>query len=198
MPFPTIDKETSMDPARSHKLIGLIVVAVALTVPGAVALADSMDVVRTRDADAIARDFGRESGHAYWETRDAMSAPQYTQSGAPSFLATAWDKTKHGAATAWDRTKSYAAQQPAIPPDEPQRYGRAGGFIGIEQFEVPQPGVTALHSAPANADAVKTGELQWGHTDRTSAADSSRTSGEATRTNPDGMTGQSEQEPVQR
>jgi len=44
--------------------------------------------------------------------------------------------------------------------NEPQRYGRAGGFIGLEQFEVPQPGVTPFASAAPNADEVKSGATQ--------------------------------------
>jgi len=69
----------------------------------------------------------------------------------------------------------------------------AGGFIGGEQFEVPQPGVTALPSAPANADAVKTGESQWGYTDRSAAAASADRYSASHATQE-----QSEQQPVQR
>jgi hypothetical protein len=123
-----------------------------------------MDVVHARGANAAPYDFGRASGNAYWESRDMTVVEQQSQAAAAQ-----WNKTKDGAASAWNHTKAFATQPPAIPPDEPQRYGRAGGFAGIELFEVPQPGVGTLSSAPANADAVKTGESQWGYTERTTA-----------------------------
>ena len=152
-----------MKQARSHKLIRPLVVAVALALPGIAALAESMDaVVHTRDMNVQPTSFGRAGGSAVVDSRDAALEAQQAQAGEA-----AWEKTKAGADKAWTGTKEFVTQKPAVPPDEPQRYGRAGGFIGAEQFEVPQPGVTMLGSAPANAGAVKTGELQWGYTDRT-------------------------------
>jgi hypothetical protein len=136
---------------------------VALALPCGSALAETMDVVHTRGVDANTD--GRSGGITYVDNRDAAIDAQQSQAAAA-----AWEKTKAETASAWDHTKAFVAQPPTIRPDEPQRYGRAGGFIGVEEFEVPQPGVTALHSAPANADAVKTGEAQWGYTDRASAA----------------------------
>jgi hypothetical protein len=135
----------------------------ALTLPCGSALAETMDVVHTRGVDANAD--GRSGGITFADSRDEAIDAQHSRAGAA-----AWDKTKAEAVSAWDHTKTFVMQPPTIRPDDPQRYGRAGGFIGAEEFEVPQPGVTALPSAPANADAVKTGESQWGYTDRASAA----------------------------
>lgn len=161
-----------MRQVRSRKLIRPIVIAVALALPGTAALAEAMDVVHTRDVNAQSDNLGRAGGSAVVDSRDASLEAQQSVAAASAWDKTkvgaerAWDKTKTGAATAWTSTKSFVTQKPAVPPDEPQRYGRAGGFIGAEQFEVPEPGVTMLGSAPADADAVKTGEAQWGHTDR--------------------------------
>jgi hypothetical protein len=154
-----------MRKARRHDLIRPAIVAAVLAWSGAAAFAESFDaVVHTRDLSAGVDGLGRAGGSAYVDNRDAALETQQSQAGAA-----AWDKTKAGAESAWDHTKAFVTQKPAIPPDEPQRYGRAGGFIGAEQFEVPQPGVTELGSAPANDTAVKTGESQWGYSDRASA-----------------------------
>ena len=150
---------TSKNLLMRHALLAVA----ALTLPCASVLAETMDVVHTRGVDANAD--GRSGGNTYVDNRDQAMDAQQSQAGAA-----AWEKTKAETASAWDHTKTFVAQPPTIRPDEPQRYGRAGGFIGAEEFEVPQPGVTALRSAPANADAVKTGESQWGYTDRASAA----------------------------
>lgn len=157
--------------ARKFDLIRPTVIAIALALPSAAVLAASMDV-HTRSLDGNLDNLGRAGGSAYVDNRDAAIATQQSQAGEATWDKTkagaehAWDKTKVGAEHAWDKTKAFATQEPVISPDQPQRYGRAGGFIGPDQFEVPQPGVTALSSAPANADAVKTGEAQWGYTDR--------------------------------
>ena len=184
--------------AQSYSLLRPIVVAVALTLPGAAVLAAPMDV-HTRSVEANADNLGRAGGSAYTDSRDAAIAAQQSQAGEAAWDKTkagaerAWDKTKAGAEHAWDKSKAVATTPPTLPPDEPQRYGRAGGFIGGEQFEVPQPGVTALPSAPANADAVKTGESQWGYTDRSAAAASADRYSASHATQE-----QSEQQPVQR
>jgi hypothetical protein len=165
-----------MKQARSHKLVRPLVFALALAVPGAAALAESMDVVHTRDANVQPANLGRAGGSAVVDSRDAALEAQQEQAGEAAWDKTkvgaekAWDATKSGAATAYTSTKAFVTQKPAVPPNEPQRYGRAGGFIGVEQFEVPQPGVTMLGSAPANADAVKSGESQWGYTNHTATS----------------------------
>jgi hypothetical protein len=170
-----------MRQVRSRKLIRPIVITVALALPGAAALAEPMDVVHTRDLNAQSDNLGRAGGSVVVDSRDASLEAQQSVAAASAWDKTkvgaekAWDKTKAGAATAWTNTKSFVTQKPAVPPDEPQRYGRAGGFIGAEQFEVPQPGVTMLGSAPANADAVKTGEAQWGRASTSSAGASEPT-----------------------
>jgi hypothetical protein len=181
--------------AQRYSLVRPLVVAVTLMLPGAAVLAAPMDV-HTRSLDANAYNLGRAGGSAYTDSRDAAIASEHSQAGEA-----AWNKTKAGAEHAWDKTKAVAATPPTLPPDEPQRYGRAGGFIGSEQFEVPQPGVTELGSAPANADAVKSGESQWGYADRSAAATSANRQGTADMHRPDANSeaarGQPEQ-PVQR
>jgi hypothetical protein len=146
-----------MNTIRIHASLRAAVVGVALTLGTAAVFAESMEV-HTRGANAL-NDIGREGQHTWWQARDASNAPQYTAGGGSSFLGGMWDKTRNGIAGLWHRTKSYGAQ-PAANADEPQRYGRAGGFIGVQQFEVPQPGVTTFDSAPANATAIKSGAEQ--------------------------------------
>ena len=150
-----------------HHLVGPAIMAIALALPVAGALAETFDavVVHTRSLNTNADGLGRAGGSAFVDNRDATLEAQQAQAGAA-----VWDKTKAEAASAWNRTKAFVAQKPAVPVDEPQRYGRAGGFIGAEQFEVPQPGVTELGSAPANSDAIKSGAVQWGYIGHATAA----------------------------
>src|SRR5262249_46205840 len=128
-------KERPMRQTPRHHLVGPAIMAIALALPVAGALAETFDavVVHTRSLNTNADGLGRAGGSAFVDNRDATLEAQQAQAGAA-----AWDKTKAEAASAWNRTKAFVAQKPAVPVDEPQRYGRAGGFIGAEQFEVPQ------------------------------------------------------------
>jgi hypothetical protein len=144
--------------SQQTKRIAPLFAVLAMCVASAAASADSMDVVRTRDADALAQDFGRQGSHELWEGRNGALADRTAQAGARE-----WDKAKGAVSNAWARTKSYAAQdakRSAMQVNEPERYGRAGGFIGLDQFEVPQPGITTFESASPNAEAVKSGATQ--------------------------------------
>jgi hypothetical protein len=80
------------------------------------ALADSMPNVSTRSADQIERDFGRASGDAYWQAREPAPLPE-------PFV------------RAYSETKDFLTQ-PA-PADGPERYGRAGGFVGMDKLQSP-------------------------------------------------------------
>jgi hypothetical protein len=179
-----------MNSSKQFCRVKPLVLAIALALPGAAAFAESFDdVVKTRSDQNIEEQYGRDSVYAF--SRYAKPANQTVSDlldKTKALAAGAWDKTK----VALDKTKTVLTQQPAIPPNEPERYGRAGGFIGVDQFMVPQPGVTALASAPANSDAVKTGESQWGYSadarnrrdlrkdDMPSARDSSQDQGSST------------------
>jgi len=148
-------------------MIKPVVLAIALALPGAAAFAESFDdVVKTRADQNIDEQYGRDSVYAF----SRYSKPATPDQTGPSPVSKLFDKTKSFAFAAFDKTKvaldktkTALTPEPTIPPDEPQRYGRAGGFIGVDQFMVPQPGVSALAAAPPNADAVKTGESQWGY-----------------------------------
>lgn len=144
-----------------------LVLAIALSLSGTAAFAESIEnVVKTRSDQNIDEQYGRDSVYAF-STHAKPAKPEQT---GPSPVSKLFDKTKALAVGAWDetkvalnKTKTVLTQAPTVPPNEPQRYGRAGGFIGVEQFMVPQAGVTASASTPSNADAVKTGESQWGY-----------------------------------
>lgn len=74
--------------------------------------------------------------------------------------ANAWDKTKEYSANAWDKTKAFFAPKPgAANPSEPQRYGRAGGYVGADEIKFLNSSVAPTTSGQA-ADTVKSGNAQ--------------------------------------
>jgi len=138
-----------------------LVVAIALALPGAASFAASMDdVVKTRADQNIDEQYGRDSVYAF--SRDAKPLkPEQQGSHDMGFIGDAYHKTTGFLAGAWhkttsmfdrdrDGTKTYAANQYQL---EPQRYGRAGGYVGSERVAV-IAGTTDL-TATANADTVK-------------------------------------------
>lgn len=138
-----------------------LVVAVALALPGAAAFAASMDdVVKTRADQNIDEQYGRDSVYAF--SRDAKPLkPEQQGSHDMGFLGDAYHKTTGFVAGAWHKTtamfsgdgKSYAANQYQY---APERYGRAGGYVGSDRVAVIAGKSDA--TATANADTVKTGE----------------------------------------
>ena len=105
--------------------IGLAALAVAIALPVASALAESS--ISGRSPDAIERDAGRGSGDAYWMQRQPTDPP------AP--IVKAYHAAKDEAVKAYDSTKALVTQPP--PPHEPQRSGRAGGFVGTDEINAP-------------------------------------------------------------
>jgi len=138
-----------------------LVVAVALALPGAAAFAASMDdVVKTRADQNIDEQYGRDSVYAF--SRDAKPLkPEQQGSHDMGFLGDAYHKTTGFVAGAWHKTtamfrgdgKSYAATQYQY---APERYGRAGGYVGSDRVAVIAGKVDT--TATANADTVKTGD----------------------------------------
>jgi hypothetical protein len=100
---------------RFKYTLSSLAATVALALPCFAALADSASELKARNETAIQRDYGRASGDAYWERRPRTELP------AP-FL------------KAFQEAKKVATEAPEIWPPEPQRYGRAGGYIGLDEF----------------------------------------------------------------
>jgi len=138
-----------------------LVVAIALALPGAASFAASMDdVVKTRADQNIDEQYGRDSVYAF--SRDAKPLkPEQQGSHDMGFIGDAYHKTTGFLAGAWHKTtsmfdrdndgsKTYAANRYQL---EPQRYGRAGGYVGSERVAV-IAGTTDM-TATANAETVK-------------------------------------------
>ena len=123
--------------AEKYKVIGLIAIAAAAALPALNARADAQ--IGTRSSDALARDFGRASGDAYW-TQAEPTAP-------PGPVVKAYDAAKTETIKAYDEVKTLATQPPA---HEAVRYGRAGGFVGADEIKLPGSNADAL-TAPAQA-----------------------------------------------
>jgi hypothetical protein len=144
---------------RSRSTLKPLVVAVALSLPGAAALAEDMSqVVTTRADQNISQQYGRDSVYAF--SNDAKPfKPEQTESRHTGWLNNAWDKTKSYTANAWHRTEGLFSQHgTAAANPEPQRYGRAGGYVGADRIAMLQ---TAPTVAVAPEDStVKTGEAQ--------------------------------------
>jgi hypothetical protein len=119
-----------MKTTGKYKLLGPVAAAAALSITGITALAESADTVTLHPPDVTAQQYGRSSNPA-WESRQPTSLPEP--------VVKAYEKTKEYAANAYDKTKSIVTQPPGVPPNEPQRYGRAGGFVGLEQFQARGP-----------------------------------------------------------
>jgi len=149
-----------------------LVVAVALSLPGAAALAEDMSqVVTTRADQNIHQQYGRDSVYAF--SRDAKPyMPEQSESRRAAndqsneerhtgWLSNAWDSTKSYAANTWHRTEDLfrhgAADATAgRTPQEPQRYGRAGGYVGSDRVAMIGKSATM---APESIE-VKTGAAQ--------------------------------------
>jgi len=146
----------------TRNMVKPIVVAVALALPGAAALAaDMSNVVTTRSDQNIEEQYGRDSVYAF--SRDAKPLkPEQQGSHELGFLGDAFHKTTGFVAGAWHKTTSmftrddgtHATTYTAL--NEPQRYGRAGGYVGSDRVAVIAG--TAQTTATADADTVKTGQ----------------------------------------
>ena len=143
---------------RRH-MVKPLVIAVALSLPRAAALAEDMShVVITRADQNIDQQYGRDSVYAF--SRDAKPfSPEQTGSRQEGWLARSWDKTKAYAADTWHRTESFFTRHSAASTNsEPQRYGRAGGYVGSDRVAMMQ--ATPAVAATSESTTVKTEEAQ--------------------------------------
>ena len=112
--------------AEKYRLIGLTAIAAAAALPALTAVADMPSAVSSRNPVALERDFGRAGGDAYWIQREP-TAP-------PGPVVKAYDDARTETIKAYDELKTLATQPPA---HEPARYGRAGGFVGLDAINGP-------------------------------------------------------------
>ena len=80
---------------------------------------------------------GRAGGAAYWVNQPVSRAPEP--------LVKAYDKTKEVVVKGYDKTKEVLTTPPTSA--GPERYGRAGGYVGLEKFQV-QPNQTYASGSP--------------------------------------------------
>ena len=149
-----------------HSHVKPIALAIALALPSAAALAHPLsDVVTTRADQTVTEQYGRDSVYAFSPSAKPLTPAQTGSragffSEAKQYSAHAWDKTKEYSAEAWDKTKALLAPKPgAVNPNEPQRYGRAGGFVGADEITFLNSDAASTTSAQAS-DTVKNGTAQ--------------------------------------
>jgi len=110
-----------------YKLITVIVVAGGIGLPAFCAAAETPSSISARSSDAIERDVGRAGDDVYWEQR------QPTQPPAP--VVKAYDAAKAETVKVYDEAKTLVTEP--TPPHQAQRYGRAGGFVGNDEIQMP-------------------------------------------------------------
>lgn len=137
-----------------------IVLAVALTLPGAAAYAASMtDVVTTRSDQNVYEQYGRDSVYAF--STDAKPLKPEQTGPHSNFIGEAFDKTKGFVAGVWDKTTGlFKPHDDGSAPTytaryEPQPYGRAGGYAGPDRVAVVSGTRSGTYAAN---DVVKSGQ----------------------------------------
>jgi hypothetical protein len=125
-----------------------IVLALAFGLPTATVLAEDMSNVVTARADqAVDQQYGRDSVYAF-SPRSKPFTPDQTGSRSAGGL----ESVKSYAANTWHKTTDwFGRQSAATSPPEPQRYGRAGGYVGAEQIAYVE-----THATPAPGEAIDT------------------------------------------
>jgi hypothetical protein len=148
-----------------HSHIKPIALAIALALPSAAALAQPFsDVVTTRADQTVTGQYGRDSVYAFPQDAKPLTPAQTGSHSAfvtqvKQYSANAWDKTKEYSENAWDETKAFLAPKPgAANPNEPQRYGRAGGYVGAD--EIAFLNSDRAPTTSAQTDAVRDGNAQ--------------------------------------
>jgi len=114
--------------------------ATAAVLPCTAAVDEVAAGVGTRSPEAIARDVGRAGSDTYWISQPVSPMPEP--------LVKAYDKTKEVVVKGYDKTKEVLTTPPTS--TGPERHGRAGGYVGLEKFQMPsgQSDVADARGAP--------------------------------------------------
>jgi hypothetical protein len=116
-----------MNIPRKYTLIATAALAGGIALPALCAAADMPSSISTRSFDAIERDAGRAGVDAYWEQRQPTEPP------AP--IVKAYSAAKAETVMVSGEAKTLVTE-PA-PPHQAERYGRAGGFVGADEIQMP-------------------------------------------------------------
>ncbi|HTT38542.1 MAG TPA: hypothetical protein VMH32_12840 [Burkholderiales bacterium] len=113
--------------AWKRKLLGPTVLISAFALPAVTAMAD---VVGTSSPNEIGNGFGRAGGaaYSYWMDQQPGSLP------AP--VVKAYHATKEAVHDAYQDVKALTTEPPTQQ-QGPQRYGRAGGYMGLDILHSP-------------------------------------------------------------
>jgi hypothetical protein len=133
-----------------------IVLAVALTVPAGLSVAASMsELVTTRESQDIYQQFGRDSVYAVQTRQPADTGSRYSSN--ESGIGGVFAGIGSAGAAAWDRVTGLFDSDTStrsVTPPEPERYGRAGGYVGTDQLAL----LARAGTAPPTNEVVTTGE----------------------------------------
>jgi len=113
--------------AWKRKLLAPMVLISAFALPAVTAMAD---VVGTRSPNEIGNGFGRAGGAAYSYWMDQQPG------NPPAPVVKAYNATKEAVHDAYNDVKAIATEPPTQQ-QGPQRYGRAGGFVGLDILQSP-------------------------------------------------------------
>ena len=116
-----------MNIPRKYTLIAMAALAGGIALPTLCAAADIPSSISTRSSAAIERDAGRTGVDAYWEQTQPTEPP------AP--IVKAYDSAKAETVKVYGEAKTLVTE-PA-PPHQAERYGRAGGFVGADEIQMP-------------------------------------------------------------
>lgn len=134
-----------MSIAGKYKLLGTAVLTATLGLPAAVALAESTTntSVAVRDDAAMSRDLGREGSDVYLRQREPTAPP------AP--VVKAYDASKEFVVDKYNEAKAVVTQPPKQ--EGPERFGRAGGYVGVDVLHSPLWSKSAAGSGEADTPA---------------------------------------------
>jgi hypothetical protein len=122
----------------THSLFAAGALAATAVLASSTMAAEQTAGLGTRSPDAIERGIGRAGGDPYWANQPVAAVPEP--------LVKAYDKTKEVAGKAYDKTKEivvsgYEKTKKVLttPPTTtgPEHYGRAGGYVGMDNFQAP-------------------------------------------------------------
>ena len=119
-----------MSVACKRKLFGTTALVSVLALPAVAAMAGA---VGTRSPDELANGFGRAGTDAYWIQQKPTDVP------AP--VVNAYNATKEVVTDTYNEVKARAAEPPTQ--QAPERYGRAGGYVGLGILQSPESSKTS-------------------------------------------------------